>query len=217
MTTGNCKGVTKSNLRILAHVLGLSPRVLGLEGSGNVDPPVARPDLRYEGGYANRIGTVTSGISILKDAYPGNRLIAQEDAVDDVLVLTTTLVDTDASQPEDGAMTTFSTCRNGIEKGHARCVKYEDVLGRAAGVSFVVHPDGVSSLHVVGRMRASKIRSIARILELDIEGWLPEEGDDAIADIAFEGDDGLASKAYAELIAPRPKKRTRGLLRMLGF
>lgn len=207
MTRGSCKGVTKANLRILAHVLGLSPRVLGLEGPANVDPPTARPDLRFAESFAPN-GTVTTRTTGMLEGFGSYVLPRMEkDAVATVLELTDELQLEEKAVDQKPVQTAQPrTIRMLQPQGHVRIVQAAQALLVRSGVRYVVRPEGGSTFAVVGRMTQWRLDAIARIVGMPVEGRTVHEGLNVVVDILYDGDDEIAKQAYAALTAPVAKK-----------
>jgi hypothetical protein len=212
MTRGSCKGVTRANLRILAHVLGLSPRVLGLEGPANVDPATARPDLRFAGSFGPK-GTISVRTTGTLTGFGGYVMPPRsDDSSKTVLELTDALP---AERRNDGGTPTDTdavrTRRSGPVPsiGHVRIIRSEQAARYASGVSYIVLPEGGSNFAVVGRMTQWRLDAIARILGMPVEGRSAHQGETVVVDILYEGDDEVATRAYRALTSPAAKK-TRG-------
>lgn len=213
MTRGSCKGITRANLRILAHVLGLSPRVLGLEGPANVDPPTWRPDVRYVGREGHLAGRVTSAAQSGASAF-GSYVVPlpRTASVEDASILELTEGMRQDSQDEGMAEETILGDAE-APRPHARIISPEEAGGRLTGISYVVDPNEGSALTVLGRMTARRFIAIASALDIPIEGPVASDDDAVAVDIRFIGDDAVAARGYAALTAPRPATRKRGFLR----
>jgi len=212
MTRGSCKGVTRANLRILAHVLGLSPRVLGLEGPANVDPPTARPDLRYAGPFAEPKGAIRADASALL-CSSGSYVLPTRNRADALEILDLTdplpLRATEAeesSPPHDATIATTSVEQN-TPRGSVRRIHPVEAGRLTAGVVFAVDPEGGSRFSLVGRMTTERLNAIATALDMPVEGEAPGIDETETVEIQYVGDDAVAARAYAALIAMKPRKR----------
>lgn len=206
MVAGSCRSVRKSSLRILAHSLGLAPKVFGLEGPANVDPPTLRPDLRYLPGSQTPAGGVTSSV---KGGFDLPRFLSRSTATaspEDVLDLTDPIADEPV--PESGRDADAAPSRS--QSNHVRRISRDEVDGRAAGIAYVVHPNGKSSLEIIGRMTDRRIVEIAAALGIEVEG--ERAGETALVDLAYHGDDATVARGYAAAIAPPPAKGRRRTL-----
>lgn len=213
MTRGSCKGVTRANLRVLAHVLGLSPRVLGLKGPANVDPPTWRPDVRYSDRQGHVTGPVTSNAQSGASAF-GSYVVTmpQKKVVEDATVLELTDgMRHDQDEPVIVKETIIG--ESDMPPSHARIISPHEASGRLTGISYVVDPTEGSALTVLGRMTGRRFIAIATALDLPIEGRMESEDDAIAVDIRFIGDDATAARGYEALTAPRPRTRKLGFLR----
>lgn len=211
MTRGSCKGVTRANLRVLAHVLGLSPRVLGLEGPANVDPPTWRPDIRYMGHEGHVAGPVTTAAQSGASAFGSYVVpVSRTDEDEPVLELTEGM-----RQKPDGEhdVEEMIVGEADAPPSHARIIDPSEASGRLTGISYVVDPVERSALTVLGRMTGRRFLAIANALDLPIEGTLGSDDDAVAVDIRFIGDDDVAARGYAALTAPRPVARKPWFLR----
>jgi hypothetical protein len=222
MTRGSCRGVTRANLRILAHVLGLSPRVFGLDGPANVDPPTARPDLRFAGPFTEQDGTVKASPSaLLRSAgsyvltrAPRGVLELTAPMREEPVVLAAPHVARESGSDElpdldrdDARSTPLDPSE---PRGHVRRIDPTDAKDLTTGLVFAVHPQGSSQFSLIGRMTTRRLEAIAGALDLPIDGPPPREGEAEVVDVHYVGDDAVAARAYAALTATMPAKRRRG-------